>query len=115
MARIAAGLVILFLVILVAKPGVALEISCASVVSEVAPCLDYITDKTDQPSRNCCNAMKELDGHAKTIPDWQAACECIKASLVNRKYDAPRIVQLPQQCGLSVHIPPDLDCSKISA
>ncbi|KAI4369835.1 hypothetical protein MLD38_018237 [Melastoma candidum] len=59
--------------------------------------------------------VKSMAGEAKTKPDRQAICECIKKALASIDYDPSLIPTLPKKCGISISFPPidqNTDCSK---
>ncbi|XP_021664611.2 non-specific lipid-transfer protein-like [Hevea brasiliensis] len=111
-----AGLLILLL--LVSKPAISvpLQIVCSKVIASLSPCLDYVQDKTDEPSPACCSGVNGLADLVKTKEDRIAVCECVKKALSNIKYDAGRIPGLPMKCGFSFTFPPvdpGTNCSKV--
>ncbi|KAI4355228.1 hypothetical protein L6164_004021 [Bauhinia variegata] len=92
-------------------------IPCTEVIKEVTPCADFLVqDSSNQPSKDCCNGVIDLNKNAKTKPDRVQVCECIKQALANAKYDPNRIPLLPKACGISdLTLPPinkNTDCNK---
>ncbi|MCL7042806.1 hypothetical protein MKW94_017174 [Papaver nudicaule] len=53
-------------------------ITCGTVVSKMTPCISYLTGGALPPS--CCAGFKSLVAAAKTTPDRQAACNCLKSA-----------------------------------
>ncbi|CAN0911006.1 Non-specific lipid-transfer protein [Linum grandiflorum] len=90
-------------------------ISCGTVASGIAPCLGYIRG-AGPLTPACCGGVKSLNAAAKSTPDRQAACGCLKSA-------AGRIPGinyglaggLPGKCGVNVGFPisPSVDCSKV--
>ncbi|PIN00306.1 hypothetical protein CDL12_27191 [Handroanthus impetiginosus] len=88
-------------------------ISCGTVVSYLNPCLPYMTDKGSLGG--CCNGVKGLYEVAKTTPDKQSVCNCLK-SLAGSYFDVnlDKVARLPSQCGVNIpyKISPSTDCAK---
>ncbi|KAG8363090.1 hypothetical protein BUALT_BualtUnG0005500 [Buddleja alternifolia] len=106
-------LIAAIIVVAVAPLGEA-AISCGTVVSSLSPCIPYVTDKG--PLGSCCGGVKSLYGAAKTTPDRQAVCGCLKSlagSYSGINYG--KAAGLPGQCGVNVpyKISPSTDCSKV--
>lgn len=90
------------------------KVSCATIVSKLTSCIDYISDKSKDPSKTCCAGVKEISGFVKSKSDRKDACECLKNTLSKIKYDPSRIPTLPKNCGVSLILPPissSTDCS----
>ncbi|KAL3839948.1 hypothetical protein ACJIZ3_024539 [Penstemon smallii] len=97
----------------VAPPAEA-AIGCGQVVSYLSPCLPYVTNRG--PLGGCCGGVKGLFGAAKSTPDRQAACNCLKSlagSYSGINYG--KAAQLPGQCGVNIpyKISPSTDCSRV--
>ncbi|XAR62969.1 hypothetical protein NMG60_11022730 [Bertholletia excelsa] len=98
--------------------------SCQVVVSDLSPCLSYLTegsglsilDEKAEPSESCCRGVKKIVSSAKTKPDKVHACNCIKAALSKvGSYNPDLIPTLPKKCGVDATLPPispSYDCSK---
>lgn len=91
--------------------------SCKDVIEELTPCLDYLKGKDNKPSKDCCNGVEEVFDDNDSKQERPAAGWCLKAVLAGiDKYDPRRVSQIPNQCGLSVDLPPNIDdnfdCSK---
>ncbi|KAG8377126.1 hypothetical protein BUALT_Bualt09G0136000 [Buddleja alternifolia] len=102
------------LVAAVAPPAEA-AISCGSVIQYVSPCLSYVTNRGPLAS-GCCNGVKGLYGAARTTPDRQAVCGCLKSlagSYSGINYG--KAAGLPGQCGVNIpyKISPSTDCSRV--
>lgn len=64
----------------------------------------------------CCSGIKSLNAAAKTTPDRQAACNCIKgASKGIPGINYGLASSLPGKCSVSIpyKISPSTDCSKV--
>ncbi|XP_042507801.1 non-specific lipid-transfer protein 1-like [Macadamia integrifolia] len=99
----------------VASPYTEAAITCGQVVSKLSPCLGYLRNGgTVAPG--CCNSIKALNAAAKTTPDRQAACSCLKSA-----YNSVSGIKLalasalPSACGVNLpyKISPSIDCSKV--
>ncbi|XP_076887049.1 non-specific lipid-transfer protein-like [Bidens hawaiensis] len=111
MAKIA--MMVLCAVVVVAPYAEAL--SCGQVSSSLAPCIGYLTKGGVVPP-GCCNGVKSLNNAAKTTPDRQAACNCLKSAYGSiNGIKAANAAGLPGKCGVSIpyKISPSTDCSKV--
>ncbi|GFP87420.1 non-specific lipid-transfer protein 2 [Phtheirospermum japonicum] len=90
-------------------------IGCGTVVSYVQSCLPYVTNK-GPIGGTCCNGVKGLYGAARTTPDRQAVCSCLKS--LSNSYgtgvNLGKAAGLPKTCGVNIpyKISPSTDCSK---
>ena len=105
----------LVMCMLVTGPLSAQAITCGQVSGSVAPCIGYLR-AGGPPPEPCCNGVRSLNAAARTTPDRQTACNCLKqaASAVpglNPNYAA----SLPRACGVSIpyKISISTDCSKV--
>ncbi|XP_050236268.1 non-specific lipid-transfer protein A-like [Mercurialis annua] len=102
-------LALLSLCLLLSKPALTDTVTgvpCSEIVKAVAPCLNYVLGKSNEPSANCCAGVKKAYEGIKSKADKQAACNCLKASLSKLTYDPNRISALPKKCHYSFTIPP---------
>ena len=81
-------------------------LTCGTVNSNVAPCIGYITQGGPLP-RACCTGVSKLNSMARTTPDRQQACRCLKtaASALGPSLNAGRAAGIPKACGVSVPFP----------
>ncbi|GLJ47344.1 hypothetical protein SUGI_0999420 [Cryptomeria japonica] len=88
-------------------------ISCSTVVSDLIPCLSYISGSSAQPTNGCCNGIKTLNTTAKTTDDRQAVCNCIKSAVSSYSIYFDKASKLPGVCGVNLGFAwtPSLDCS----
>ncbi|KVH94914.1 non-specific lipid-transfer protein-like [Cynara cardunculus var. scolymus] len=90
-------------------------ITCDDVVEKLKPCLEYLKGGGAVPAP-CCAGVKGLNAAAKTTPDRQTACGCMKTTYKSHpeiKVDNARV--LPGKCGVKIpyKISPKTDCSKV--
>ncbi|MFX6574269.1 non-specific lipid-transfer protein [Acinetobacter baumannii] len=89
-------------------------VGCGTVASALNPCIPYVTGKG--PLGSCCSGVKGLNNLAKTTPDRQSVCSCLK-SLANSfpSTAVAKATGLPGQCGVSIpyKISPSTDCTKV--
>uniref|UniRef100_A0A7C8YP85 Non-specific lipid-transfer protein n=1 Tax=Opuntia streptacantha TaxID=393608 RepID=A0A7C8YP85_OPUST len=89
-------------------------LTCGQMVQTLLPCLSYLKNGGSVPAA-CCNAARTLNKTAKTAPDRQLACACLKqaakAFAINYTYGS----QLADKCGLhlGIKVSPSSDCSKV--
>ncbi|KAK4406281.1 Non-specific lipid-transfer protein 1 [Sesamum angolense] len=89
-------------------------IGCGTVVSYLNPCLPYVTG--NGALGGCCNGIKSLYAAAKTTPDKQSVCNCLKSLAGSTSsVNLGKAAGLPSQCGLNIpyKISPSTDCSKV--
>ncbi|KAL1563194.1 Non-specific lipid-transfer protein 2, variant 2 [Salvia divinorum] len=103
---------VLIAIALIATPSEA-AIGCGAVVSYLNPCLPYVSGK-GALGGGCCDGIKGLYGSAKTTPDKQSVCNCLKSlAASNTGINAGKAASLPAQCGINIpyKISPSTDCS----
>ncbi|ESQ52522.1 hypothetical protein EUTSA_v10017438mg [Eutrema salsugineum] len=81
-------------------------LTCGTVTSNVAACIGYITQGGPVPGA-CCSGIKNLNSMARTTPDRQQACRCLKtaANALGPNLNAGRAAGLPKACGVNVPFP----------
>nr|AEI70826.1 non-specific lipid-transfer protein [Helianthus annuus] len=92
-------------------------LSCGQVSSSLAPCIGYLTKGGVVPPA-CCSGVKSLNSAAKTTPDRQAACGCLKSAYSSISgINSGNAASLPGKCGVNIpyKISPGTrtDCSKV--
>lgn len=105
--------IVLAIVAFAPAPRSEAAIGCGTVVSYVAPCLPYVTNKG--PLGSCCGGVKGLYSAAKTTPDRRSVCTCLKSIASSYSgVDLGKAAGLPGMCGVSIpyKISPSTDCSK---
>ncbi|KAI5655147.1 hypothetical protein M9H77_32334 [Catharanthus roseus] len=107
-------LALLCMVAIAATPG-AEALTCAQVTGAVRPCIPYLTSNVALPP-TCCGGIKSLLSQAKTTPDRQTACNCLKTAARAFPINLAKAAALPGQCGVNIpyKISPSTDCTKIS-
>ncbi|KAI3979745.1 hypothetical protein MKX01_013840, partial [Papaver californicum] len=83
------------------------------VVTALAPCINYLSKGAALGSR-CCAGVKGVNNTAKSTPDRQAACKCLKSAASSISGINLNLVSgLPGKCGVSIpyKISPSTDCS----
>ncbi|XP_043725182.1 non-specific lipid-transfer protein 1-like [Telopea speciosissima] len=101
--------------VVAAPHAVDAAITCGQVVSDLAPCLNYLRSG-GSVTAGCCSAVRSLNSSAKTTPDRQTACGCLKNAYssipgINAGYASG----LPGKCGVNLpyKISPSIDCSTV--
>ncbi|VVB04631.1 unnamed protein product [Arabis nemorensis] len=90
-------------------------ISCGTVASSLAPCVNYLSKGGVVPPP-CCAGVKKLNSMAKTTPDRQQACQCIQSVAKGVSGLNPNLASgLPGKCGVSIPYPISMntDCKNI--
>ena len=110
------GLTVTFLYAVIGG-GVTTEavVSCNQVITNLRPCVSYVTGG-GYPSSNCCSGVKQLSTAARTTPDRQAVCRCLKSLVNGVKYNGQNVANaaaLPTKCGVTLpySINPNVDCN----
>ena len=101
--------------LLVCAPYAEGTISCGQVVSTMSPCISYLRAGGALPPA-CCTGVKNLNNAAKSTPDRQTACGCLKQAATSISGIQPALAQgLPGKCGVNIpySISPSTDCSKV--
>ncbi|GAV77186.1 Tryp_alpha_amyl domain-containing protein [Cephalotus follicularis] len=101
--------------LLVAAPLAQAGISCGQVVSKMTSCINYLKNGGSVPEP-CCAGVKSLNNAARTTPDRQTACGCLKNAYNQFPGIKPAIAAgLPGKCGVNIpyKISPSTDCSKV--
>ncbi|KAJ4827105.1 hypothetical protein Tsubulata_002440 [Turnera subulata] len=97
-------------------PLVQAAIGCGQVASNLGACIPYARSGTGAPPAACCSGIRALNSAAKTTPDRQQVCNCLKglagrAAGVN--YNV--VAGIPGKCGVSIpyKISPSTDCKTV--
>ncbi|KAB2008853.1 hypothetical protein ERO13_D10G116400v2 [Gossypium hirsutum] len=92
-------------------------ISCGQITSALAPCIAYLKGNgAGSAPPACCNGIRSLNSAAKTTPDRQAACSCIKSAATGISgINYSTAAGLPGKCGINIpyKISPSTDCKSI--
>ncbi|KAG6433697.1 hypothetical protein SASPL_105312 [Salvia splendens] len=97
-----------------AAPAAEAALGCGQVISYLRSCLPYVTNRG--PLGGCCGGVKSLYSAAKTTPDRQATCTCLKSLAGSYSgVNLNKAAGLPKQCGVNIpyKISPSTDCAKV--
>lgn len=88
-------------------------LSCGQVQLTVAPCLGYLRRPSPSVPAPCCNAIRSVNNQAKTVPDRQGVCSCLKSVLRLPGLNLPALAALPAKCGVNLpyKVTPSIDCN----
>ncbi|CAN8287266.1 unnamed protein product [Cochlearia groenlandica] len=81
-------------------------LTCGMVNGNVAACIGYLT-QGGPLSRACCAGVANLNSMARTTPDRQQACRCLKSTTnaLGPSLNAGRAAGIPKACGVNVPFP----------
>ncbi|XP_073066478.1 non-specific lipid-transfer protein 2-like [Primulina eburnea] len=101
------------LVLLAMAPGGEAQLGCGTVIQYLNPCIPYVMNTG--PLGSCCSGVKGLYSAAKTTPDRQSVCTCLKGLAQNYAAYISKAASLPGLCHVSIPyaISPSTDCSKV--
>ncbi|KAH6809233.1 hypothetical protein C2S51_027016 [Perilla frutescens var. frutescens] len=94
-------------------PPCAGVILCRTVYDRLNPCYDYVTG--NRPLGGCCGGVKRLYNEARTTPDKQSVCRCLKDVVrTHSRINVAKAANLPRLCGVTIpyRISLNIDCSK---
>ncbi|KAJ1688835.1 hypothetical protein LUZ63_012990 [Rhynchospora breviuscula] len=115
MARLAM-LAALTIVLVMAAPTAKAALTCGQVTGYIASCMPYAEGKVAAPTGQCCTGIKTLNSVAKSTPDRQATCNCLKNAAKQIKgLNGGNVAGLPGKCGVSIPyvISDRTDCSRV--
>ncbi|KAI5429160.1 hypothetical protein KIW84_033957 [Lathyrus oleraceus] len=82
-------------------------LSCGQIQLSITPCIGYLRSPTPTVPAPCCNGVRNLNNLAKTTPDRQGACRCLKFTATRFPgLNLPALAALPTNCGVSNSLPP---------
>lgn len=91
-------------------------ITCGTVAGSVASCIPYVQHRVQTPPPGCCSGLHSIDSAARTTPDRQTVCACLKFVAGNIPgADYAVINGLIVRCGITTvpyKFSPSLDCSR---
>ncbi|KAB1224629.1 Non-specific lipid-transfer protein [Morella rubra] len=94
--------VVLLLCMMLGAPIAQAALSCSQITTNLAPCLNYLRSG-GAPSQSCCNGVKAVNDAAKTTPDRQAACKCMKSAAGSVSGLNPNLASgLPSKCNVNI-------------
>ncbi|KAF5192913.1 Non-specific lipid-transfer protein, partial [Thalictrum thalictroides] len=77
-------------------------ITCGTVVTNLRPCLNYLMKGGAVPN-TCCGGVRALNAAAKSTPERQTACGCLKTAAAQAQGIKPAFASaLPGKCGVSI-------------
>eukprot|EP01018_Ginkgo_biloba_P035304 Gb_19512 [translate_table: standard] len=102
-------------VMMILMMGADADFQCGTVTDNLSPCLPFLTGKAAQPTPGCCRGIRNLNAAARTTPDRQAACNCIKSSAHSFGIDVDKGGKLPGLCHVNVGVPisASVDCARV--
>ncbi|KAL5705899.1 hypothetical protein ACHQM5_024131 [Ranunculus cassubicifolius] len=92
------------------------KINCSDVKRGVNSCRFFVRGQGNVPP-TCCNGLRQLQRNARTTPDRQATCACLKQASINLGGVIwSKAESLPGICRLYVpyKISREIDCSRYS-
>lgn len=91
-------------------------VSCGQAQLSIAPCLGYARAPAGGAiPAPCCNGVRTLNSQARTTPDRQGVCRCLKSLAQNFPgINLQNIASLPAKCGVNLPFKPSpsIDCNK---
>ncbi|XP_030519854.1 non-specific lipid-transfer protein 1-like [Rhodamnia argentea] len=99
-----------------AAPAARAAVTCGQVTGAMTPCIPYARSGAGPVPATCCNGIRSLNSAARTTPDRQAACKCLKSvsgSISGLNYGV--VAGLPGKCGVSIpyKISPSTNCDSV--
>ncbi|CAN8287268.1 unnamed protein product [Cochlearia groenlandica] len=78
-------------------------LNCGTVNGKLAPCIGYLAQGAPLQG-GCCSGVTSLNSLARSTPDRQQACRCLKgaASALGPNLNAGRAAGLPKACGVNI-------------
>ncbi|XP_048235844.1 non-specific lipid-transfer protein 1-like [Ricinus communis] len=97
-------LVSLLLLCMVVAPMTTQAITCGQVASSLGPCLKYLKGAAGpMPPAACCNGVRGINSAARTTPDRQTACQCLKNAAGGISGLKPGLAEsLPGKCKVNI-------------
>ncbi|AES79814.2 Lipid transfer protein [Medicago truncatula] len=89
-------------------------LSCPQVQLTVVPCLGYLRNPGPSVPAPCCNGLRGLNNQAKTTPERQSVCRCLKTTAQSLSgLNVPALATLPKKCGVNLpyKISTAIDCN----
>ncbi|KAL4381878.1 non-specific lipid-transfer protein 1 [Arachis duranensis] len=89
-------------------------LTCAQITFTASPCIAYIRNPGAAVPAQCCNGLRSLNDQCKATPERQAACRCLKSTVLNVPgVNLPALAGLPNKCGINLpyKVTPAIDCN----
>ena len=101
-------------ILVVASNPVLATITCQQVTQAVSPCIGYARTGGTVPP-DCCNGVRNLNSAAKSTPDRQQACICLKQMSSIPGINMTIVSGIPGKCNINIGYPIAMstDCSKV--
>ena len=94
---------VVLMMFMIVAPMADAAISCGQVTGDLAACIPYLKGTSAAPTAPCCSGVRALNNAAKTTPDRQAACNCLKnAAGAISGLNTGAASSLPSKCGVSI-------------
>ncbi|PNX86681.1 non-specific lipid-transfer protein [Trifolium pratense] len=87
---------------------------CGQVQLTLTPCLGYLRRPGPSVPPPCCNGIRSLNNQAKTTPDRQSVCRCLKSTALSLPgLNLPAAASILAKCGVNLpyKISPSIDCN----
>ncbi|KAH1131067.1 hypothetical protein J1N35_002445 [Gossypium stocksii] len=107
--------VLVFIMILVAKPKSVDAITCQEALMSLIPCRPFLTGGASTPIPKCCSAVAYINAAATTPAIRRDLCRCFKKAGPGAGVVPDKAKQLPRLCGVRVAVPidPTVNCGSI--
>ncbi|CAN8238159.1 unnamed protein product [Cochlearia groenlandica] len=81
-------------------------LTCGQVNKNMAACIGYLTQRGPLP-RACCTGVANLVSLARTTPDRQQTCRCLKGvvNALGPRLNFGHAASIPKECGVIVPFP----------
>ncbi|KAI6673324.1 hypothetical protein NL676_001230 [Syzygium grande] len=104
------------LLCLVVASSVAEAVTCGQVASALSPCINLLEERQGPVPAGCCNGIRTINNAARTTPDRQTTCRCLKsaaAGISGINYGV--VAATPGRCGVSIpyKISPSTNCNSV--
>ncbi|CAL0328346.1 unnamed protein product [Lupinus luteus] len=74
-------------------------IPCGQIQLKIAPCLGYVRGPGGPAPGPCCNGVRAVNNEARTTPDRQDACKCLKNTVLSIPgINLATIAGIPAKC-----------------
>lgn len=106
-------MMVMFMVMTIIAPHAEGVIQCNDVYGKLSPCINFAIG-SGPLTGECCNGVKTLYSAAKTTPDRQGICKCLKqVSGGGPSVNTGNIQSIPGKCGVNLpyKISPNMDCA----
>ncbi|VFQ61658.1 unnamed protein product [Cuscuta campestris] len=115
---LAAAVVCMLVVASAPHGGEAAGITCGQVVTPLMSCVSYLQGNgASPPPPACCQGITRVNSLARTTPDRQTACNCLKNTAMKLNGLKPDLAEaLPAKCGVNIpyKISMTTDCTKVN-